>query len=59
MLAQLHSVQFAYLQLGTVLATLLRQVEVRLDQPFPEQNYHVRVHPLLCYDTLTFSLSRP
>ncbi|KAG8216712.1 cytochrome P450 [Butyriboletus roseoflavus] len=35
--------QFAYLQLGTVLATLLRQVEVRLDQPVPEHNYHTMI----------------
>lgn len=42
MLAQLFFAQFAYLQLGTVLATVLRQVEIRLDQPMPEHNYHVR-----------------
>ncbi|KAI9567383.1 cytochrome P450 [Boletus coccyginus] len=35
--------QFAYLQLGTVLATLLRQVEVRLDHPLPEHNYHTMI----------------
>lgn len=43
MLADVFFVQFAYLQLGTVLATLLRVMEVRLDQPLPEHNYHVRV----------------
>ncbi|KAG8213275.1 cytochrome P450 [Butyriboletus roseoflavus] len=35
--------QFAYLQLGTVLATLIRQVEVRLDQALPEHNYHTMI----------------
>ncbi|KAF8440375.1 cytochrome P450 [Boletus edulis BED1] len=35
--------QFAYLQLGTVLATMLRQVEIRLDQPMPEHNYHTMI----------------
>ncbi|KAI6108041.1 cytochrome P450 [Pisolithus sp. B1] len=36
--------QFAYLQLGTILATILRKVEVRLEPgcTFPEHNYHVR-----------------
>lgn len=50
--AQLLFVQFAYLQLGTVLATLLRQVEVKLDQPMPEHNYHVGV-PLVFVMTHT------
>lgn len=43
MLAKMFFTQFAYLQLGTILATALRQVEVRLDQSLPEHNYHVRV----------------
>ena len=43
MLSSIACTKFAYLQLGTVLATLLRQVEVKLDQPLPEHNYHVRV----------------
>lgn len=30
------------MQLGTVLTTLVRHLEVRLDQPFPGNNYHVR-----------------
>ncbi|KAF9243435.1 cytochrome P450 [Melanogaster broomeanus] len=35
--------QFAYLQLGTVIATILRKVEIRLDQPVPEHNYHTMI----------------
>jgi sterol 14-demethylase len=34
-------VQFAYLQLGTLIATVIRRIEMRLDRPFPEPNYHV------------------
>ncbi|KIK99583.1 hypothetical protein PAXRUDRAFT_131726 [Paxillus rubicundulus Ve08.2h10] len=35
--------QFAYLQLGTVIATILRKMEIRLDQPVPEHNYHTMI----------------
>jgi sterol 14-demethylase len=34
--------QFAYLQLGTIIATIIRRVEVRLQGAFPAHNYHVR-----------------
>ncbi|PAV21443.1 lanosterol 14-alpha-demethylase [Pyrrhoderma noxium] len=32
--------QFAYLQLGMVISTLIRNMELRLDIPFPPNNYH-------------------
>jgi hypothetical protein len=38
--------QFAYLQLGTVIATIIRKVELRLQDGvtnIPEHNYHVRL----------------
>jgi hypothetical protein len=35
-----HS-QFAYLQLQTILATFIRNVEMKLDGPFPKTNYQV------------------
>ncbi|OCH94411.1 lanosterol 14-alpha-demethylase [Obba rivulosa] len=31
--------QFAFLQVGTVVASLVRRLELRLDQPFPEPDY--------------------
>ena len=36
----LTPVQFAYLQLGTIISTLIRQVELRIDE-VPAHNYHV------------------
>lgn len=36
------SYKFAYLQLGMVISTLIRNMELRLDIPFPPNNYHVR-----------------
>ncbi|KZV80691.1 cytochrome P450 [Exidia glandulosa HHB12029] len=35
--------QFAYLQIGTILATLVRNIEMKLTHPFPEPNYHTMV----------------
>ncbi|EPQ54358.1 cytochrome P450 [Gloeophyllum trabeum ATCC 11539] len=35
--------QFAYLQLGTIIATILRHVELRLPGPFPAHNYHTMI----------------
>ena len=32
--------QFAYLQLGTLVSTVIRQMELRIDR-VPEHNYHV------------------
>jgi sterol 14-demethylase len=37
--------QFAYLQLGTIIATIIRRVELRLPQPLPKHNYHVSYAP--------------
>ena len=33
--------QFAYLQLGTIIATIVRRIELKLEQPVPEHNYRV------------------
>ena len=33
--------QFAYLQIGTVIATIIRKLELRLEGGFPAHNYHV------------------
>ncbi|KAJ6510328.1 lanosterol 14-alpha-demethylase [Mycena sanguinolenta] len=35
--------QFAYLQIGTILATLIRRVELRLPTKVPEHNYHTLI----------------
>ncbi|KAJ7455210.1 lanosterol 14-alpha-demethylase [Mycena galericulata] len=35
--------QFAYLQIGTIIATLIRRVELRLPTPVPEHNYHTLI----------------
>ncbi|KAJ6461291.1 lanosterol 14-alpha-demethylase [Mycena vulgaris] len=35
--------QFAYLQIGTVIATLIRRVELRLPNPVPDHNYHTLI----------------
>ncbi|KAK0193812.1 lanosterol 14-alpha-demethylase [Armillaria mellea] len=35
--------QFAYLQLGTILSTLIRELEFRLPGPVPENNYHTMI----------------
>ena len=37
--------QFAYLQVGTILATFVRNFEMRLAQPVPAHNYHVSLCP--------------
>jgi sterol 14-demethylase len=34
--------QFAYMQLGTILATIIRHIEIRIDQ-VPEHNYHTMI----------------
>ncbi|KAJ7707412.1 lanosterol 14-alpha-demethylase [Mycena rosella] len=35
--------QFAYLQIGTIIATLIRRVELQLPNPVPEHNYHTLI----------------
>ncbi|KAJ8521896.1 hypothetical protein ONZ45_g1479 [Pleurotus djamor] len=35
--------QFAYLQLGTLISTVIRRVELRLKDPLPEHNYHTMI----------------
>ncbi|KAJ7593343.1 lanosterol 14-alpha-demethylase [Mycena floridula] len=35
--------QFAYLQLGTILTTFIRNIEMRLPTKFPEYNYHTMI----------------
>nr|GAT51726.1 lanosterol 14-alpha-demethylase [Mycena chlorophos] len=35
--------QFAYLQIGTIVATLIRKIELRLPHPMPENNYHTMI----------------
>ncbi|KAH8118833.1 lanosterol 14-alpha-demethylase [Phellopilus nigrolimitatus] len=35
--------QFAYLQIGMVICTIIRKVELRLEAPFPENNYHTMI----------------
>ena len=39
-------VQFAYLQIGTVISALIRRMEFRLEGEFPKPDYSVRVHDL-------------
>jgi sterol 14-demethylase len=40
--------QFAYVQLGVLIATLVRRLEMRLPDPFPAPNYHVRAPSIVC-----------
>ncbi|KAJ7762035.1 lanosterol 14-alpha-demethylase [Mycena maculata] len=35
--------QFAYLQIGTIIATLIRRIELRLPNPVPDHNYHTLI----------------
>ncbi|KAJ6478973.1 lanosterol 14-alpha-demethylase [Mycena sanguinolenta] len=35
--------QFAYLQIGTIIATIIRRVELRLPTPVPDHNYHTLI----------------
>ncbi|KAK7018542.1 lanosterol 14-alpha-demethylase [Favolaschia claudopus] len=35
--------QFAYLQIGTIIATVIRRLELRLPNPVPEHNYHTLI----------------
>jgi len=35
--------QFAYMQLGTILATIVRNFELRVDHTFPANNYHTMI----------------
>jgi len=35
--------QFAYLQIGTIIATIIRRVELRLPAPVPDHNYHTLI----------------
>jgi sterol 14alpha-demethylase len=35
---------FAYLQLGMIIATFVRELEMRLPNKFPAHNYHVRLN---------------
>lgn len=43
----IRPVQFAYLQLGTLIVTIVRAVEMRLPNPVPKHDYHVS--PSLSY----------
>jgi hypothetical protein len=43
--------QFAYLQLGTILLTLVRKLEMRIEERIPKHNYHVSaVHYVMMHD---------
>ena len=48
------NLQFAYLQLGTIITTIIRRVELRLEgRNFPAHNYHVGTMAYYdCYKTL-------
>ncbi|QRW13326.1 cytochrome P450 family protein [Ceratobasidium sp. AG-Ba] len=35
--------QFAYVQLGTILSTIIRSLEMRLTERFPDHNYHTLI----------------
>jgi len=35
--------QFAYLQIGTILATMMREIQIRLTHPVPDHNYHTMI----------------
>ncbi|KZV61731.1 cytochrome P450 [Peniophora sp. CONT] len=35
--------QFAYLQLGALIATMVQRIEMKLPTPFPGQNYHTMI----------------
>ncbi|KAI5116400.1 hypothetical protein M0805_005868 [Coniferiporia weirii] len=35
--------QFAYLQIGTIISTMIRKLELRLDGAVPEHNYHTMI----------------
>lgn len=35
--------QFAFLQLGVIVATFVRKTEMKLQQKFPAENYHVSI----------------
>ncbi|KAF8905136.1 lanosterol 14-alpha-demethylase [Mucidula mucida] len=35
--------QFAYLQIGTILSTMIQELEFRLDGPVPPNNYHTMI----------------
>ncbi|KAJ7073017.1 lanosterol 14-alpha-demethylase [Mycena amicta] len=35
--------QFAYLQIGTIVATLIQRIELRLPNPLPGHNYHTMI----------------
>ena len=41
--------QFAYLQIGTILATIIRKVELRLDTDMPKPNYQVKLFETICF----------
>lgn len=41
--------QFAYVQIGTIIATLVRRMELRMETPFPEHNYHVSSLCIHCF----------
>jgi membrane-anchored glycerophosphoryl diester phosphodiesterase (GDPDase) len=52
--------QFAYLQLGTIITTIIRRVELRLEgDKFPQHNYHVSSFLyFVCYKSI-FLISYP
>lgn len=48
---------FAYVQLGSIVATVVRSIEMRLAQKMPEHNYHVSVFAFFALATLTLTLA--
>lgn len=51
--------QFAYLQLGTIITTIIRRLELRIDK-VPEHNYHVSVSDSVFQSSvIEYVVSRP
>jgi sterol 14-demethylase len=46
--------QFAYLQLGTIIATIIRRLELRMDHGVPAHNYHTMIVMPKKPDTITY-----
>ena len=51
------STQFAYLQLGTIISTIIRQVELRIDE-IPAHDYHVSIVLYPGFDRVLIECSR-
>ena len=52
-LADILRLQFAYLQVGTIISTVVRMMELRIDK-VPEHNYHVSPHWSLIFNSNVF-----